>query len=112
MKPGDFLDPSLFVPILLIVALCGPALYFARRSRRASDAKLLDDWAAENELKVIRASRRSFFLGPLTWRHAKGIGFRVSVRTRGGEQKSGWLVFAYDAATYSFLSPPDVQWDT
>jgi hypothetical protein len=64
MRVTDFLDPVFAVPIGLIALLAGPGMWFAIRAQRASDKTLLDDWAAENGFKILKARRRHLFLGP------------------------------------------------
>jgi hypothetical protein len=111
MKFTDFLDPILLVPSILILLLAGPGFMYATKLRRISDGKLLSRWASDNAVQIVKAQRRNFFIGPLTWRYSKGIGFRISVFTEKGERRNGWLAFVYDPVTGNPLGRTDVVWD-
>ena len=95
MKITDLLDPTFAIPIVLILLLLGPGLRYAIKAQRASDAELLNQWANENNVTIIRAERRHLFMGPLTWKYAYGIGFKIDVVGSAGERRSGWLAFVW-----------------
>jgi hypothetical protein len=113
MNIRDFLIPEVEIPVAVVVFLLVPALWLAARKQHASDRELLGNWANESGYRIVNARRRYFFIGPLTWRYAYGMGFKVEVLTSTGERRSGWLVFYYGRGWTRMARGPrkfDVAW--
>lgn len=51
----------------------------------------IEEWAKQNELQIVSAERRRFFIGPYMLRKNVGQIFRIVVRDRDDEIGEGWL---------------------
>jgi hypothetical protein len=114
MTLRDLLSPDLAIPIALLILALGPGIWYARRNgRQAEESHLrrLDKWALENGMRIIRAERRVLFLGPLTWKQAKGIGYKIAVETSQHALKTGWIIFSGHQFTSDKYITINVAWD-
>ena len=53
--------------------------------------KRIEEWAKKNELQIVSAERRRFFVGPFSFQKNAGHVYRIVVRGRDGEVGEGWL---------------------
>ena len=100
-------DAGFILLVLLIVAL-GVASMFWTFSRSKS---LIDEWAAENGLRLIDYEYRWFVRGPFFWTTSKSqTVYRVTVEDSQGYIRKGWVrCGSWLAGLWSHRV--DVRWD-
>lgn len=72
--------------------------------------ELLERWAAENGLRIIKKERRDFFKGPFFWTSNNNQSvYRLDVEDAKGRPKSGWArVGSY---WLPFGKKVEIRWD-
>jgi hypothetical protein len=80
--------------VIFLLFLIGLLTWRARNHPR-SLRDVYDGWVRENGLTLIHSERRYFLAGPFTWDRA-GVCYRIEVRTRSGEKRTGWVKFGYN----------------
>lgn len=81
----ESLIPFVFGALLLgLIPLC--ISWSLTRSQR-----MLDEWAAENHLKLVSARPCWINRGPFFWTTSKGqMVYRITVASESGEERTGW----------------------
>ena len=73
--------------------------------------RMLDDWAAENHLKLVSATPCWVNRGPFFWTTSNGqMIYRITVVSEDGERTSGWA----RCGTFCgglFIDRVEVRWD-
>jgi len=87
-----FAAVAIFVPMAVFQRIC---------SRR-----VLGDWAARHDLRLLQVERRWFAMGPFVRIPLRGPVFRITAEDRGGRIRTGFVL-----ANASFDPPVDVEWD-
>ena len=77
--------------LALIVAVVFALSYYAVGTYRHA-AHLLDQWAADNQYRILESDRRYLRKGPFTWSSSQSqIIYRVTVQDSAGNIRHGWV---------------------
>lgn len=90
---------SIFVMLVFVVLTWG------------RPGKIINQWAEQNDFKLIRSKQAYFFKGPFTFSYSEGQPvYRVTVEDKNGLTRSGWLrCGTWMMGTLS--DNADVRWD-
>jgi hypothetical protein len=81
---------ALFLLVLAVVVIFALSAYAVGTYRHA--ARLLDQWAADNNYRIIESDRRYLRKGPFTWTSSQSqIIYRVTVQDPIGNIRHGWV---------------------
>ena len=72
-------------------------------------AHKLEEWAAQNNYKIIECERRPFRRGPFTWQGSiGGEVYRILAQDQEGNRRGGWVEIG---GMGDFFSPINVRWN-
>ena len=81
-------DGGAFLLVPIVVALAGCAIFWHFSRSRS----LLERWADENGYEILESEYRNLFKGPFFfWSSEDQTVYRVKVRDREGQVRSGWV---------------------
>ncbi|HST05175.1 MAG TPA: hypothetical protein VLQ48_10605 [Chloroflexia bacterium] len=81
---------ALFLLVLIIGVVF--ALFAYARGTYRHAAHLLDQWASDNQYRIIESDRRYLRKGPFTWISSQNqIIYRVTVQGPSGNIRHGWV---------------------
>lgn len=84
-------DMSYLWAIIALILIIGFAVTMTDWQSSRSEA-LIDGWANDNHLTVVRKEARTLRRGPMFWSTAKGqTVYRITVREQHGMERSGWI---------------------
>ena len=85
MGGDELAGAAVVIAVVLFVILV--LVWQINRSR-----SLLEQWAAENNYRILAAQQRFLVRGPFFWTTSKGqTVYRITVQDPSGAQRTGWL---------------------
>lgn len=81
---------ALFLLVLVVGVVFALSAYARGTYRHA--AHLLDQWASDNQYRIIESDRRYMRKGPFTWTSSQSqIIYRITVQDPSGNIRHGWV---------------------
>ena len=99
------MEAAFALAAVAVIVVLGLMWHFGRSN------SLLQQWAADNEYRILRQEYRTFFKGPFFWSSTKGqTVYYVVVEDSDGNKRSGWL--RCGGSWFGLLSDhTEVRWD-
>ena len=100
---------ALFLLVLAVVVIFALSAYAVGTYRHA--ASLLDQWAADNNYRILESDRRYLRKGPFTWSSSQSqIIYHVTVQDPSGNTRHAW-VRCGSFILGAWQNVVDVRWD-